>query len=86
MTSNAFVQLDRIVGHEHWTTWDTSRCVVTISASDATALMGKATCKGLRWANALGTGSGGYEPFIKDEPAFDAEITFQATPSATHVG
>ena len=90
MTSPAFVQLDRIVGREHWTTSDPDRCVVTISAADATGLMGKATCKGLRWTDALGNwgggGTGGYEPrYIKDEAAFDAEITFQATPSATHV-
>jgi hypothetical protein len=91
MSSPAYVQLDRIVGSEHWTTQDPDRCVVTISAADATGLMGKATCNGLRWTDALGnwggSGTGGYEPpYIKDEPAFDAEITFQATPSATHVG
>ena len=90
MSSPAYVQLDRIVGREHWTTQEPDRCVVTISAADATGLMGKATCKGLRWTNALGnwggSGIGGYEPpYIKDEPAFDAEITFEATPSATHL-
>jgi hypothetical protein len=90
LSSSAFVQLDRIVGRQHWTTYDPERCIVTISAADATGLMGKATCKGLRWTDALGnwggSGIGGYEPpYIKDEPAFDAEITFQATPSATHV-
>jgi hypothetical protein len=90
MSANAYVQLDRIVDRLHWTTSDPDRCVVTISAADATGLMGKATCKGLRWTDALGnwggSGIGGYEPpYIKDEPAFDAEITFEATPSATHV-
>jgi hypothetical protein len=90
MSSPAYVQLDRIVGSKHWTTQDPDRCVVTISAADATGLMGKATCKGLRWSDALGnwggSGIGGYEPpYIKDEPAFDAEITFEATPSATHL-
>jgi hypothetical protein len=90
--SPAYVQLDRIVGTEHWTTWDPSRCIVTISAADATGLMGKASCKGLRWTDAMGNwlgngSSGGYEPpYVKDQPTFDAEITFQATPSATHVG
>jgi hypothetical protein len=87
LTSAAFVQLDRIVGLEHWTTADPSRCIVTISAADATGLMGKATCKGLRWTDALGTYTGGYEPpYVKDQPAFDAEITFEATSSSKQVG
>jgi hypothetical protein len=87
LTSSAYVQLDRIVGLEHWTTADPSRCIVTISAADATGLMGKATCKGLRWTDALGTYSGTFEPpYITDQPAFDAEITFEATASSKQVG
>jgi hypothetical protein len=87
LTSTAYVQLDRIVGLEHWTTADPSRCVVTIFAADATGLMGKATCKGLRWSDALGSYSATYEPpYIKDQPAFDAEITFEATSSGKQVG
>jgi len=87
LTSPAYIQLDRIVGTEHWTSADPSRCVVTVSAADATGLMGKATCKGLRWSDALGTYTGNFEPpYIKDAPAFDAEITFQATASTTQSG
>jgi hypothetical protein len=87
MTSSAYVQLDRIVGLEHWTTADPSRCIVTISAADATGLMGKATCKGLRWTDAMGSYSGTFEPpYVKDQPAFDAEITFEATASTKQVG
>jgi hypothetical protein len=83
----AFVSLDRIVGTQHWTVADPSRCVVTISAADATGLMGEATCQGLRWSDALGSYDVTFQPpYIKDEPAFDAEITFKATPAATQVG
>ena len=87
LASPAYIQLDRIVGTEHWTTADPSRCVVTVSAADATGLMGKATCKGLRWSDALGTYTSNFEPpYIKDQAAFDAEITFQATASTKQVG
>jgi hypothetical protein len=92
VASPAYVQLDRIVSNQHWTTSDPSRCVVTLSTADATGLMGKATCKGMRWSDALGNWlgngvAGGYQPpLIKDQPEFDAEITFQATPSKTQQG
>ena len=78
----AFIQLDRISGGEHWTTVDPSRCVVTITAADKDALRGSASCKGLRWSDAVAGGMyGGLEPaYIDGQPAFDAEITFEATP------
>ena len=87
MTSSAYVSVERIVGNEHWVAGDPNRCVVTISAADATGLLGTATCKGLRWADSFGTSGLNYEPpYIKDQPAFDAEITFEARPSPTQVG
>jgi hypothetical protein len=83
----AYVTLDRIVGLEHWTTSDPSRCIVTVTKADTTGLVGTATCKGLRWADAIGGSMGALEPpYIKDQPPFDAEITFEATPSQTQEG
>ncbi len=83
----AFVTLDRIVGFEHWTTSDPTRCIVTVTQADDTGLVGTATCKGLRWADALRGNMGSLEPaYIKDQPAFDAEITFEATPTQTREG
>ncbi len=83
----AFVSLDRIVGTQHWTVADPTSCVVTIFAADATGLMGAATCKGLRWSDALGSYDVTFQPpYIKDQPAFDAEITFEATASTKQVG
>jgi hypothetical protein len=77
--------LDRIVDGEHWTTFDPARCIITIEAADAKALRGHATCKGLRWADALSGGGMGFaEPtYIKGQDPFDAEITFEARPSST---
>ncbi|HEV8697078.1 MAG TPA: hypothetical protein VGQ89_05235 [Candidatus Limnocylindrales bacterium] len=87
LSSPAFVSLDRIVGTQHWTVADPTRCVVTIFAADATGLMGAATCKGLRWSDALGSYDVTFQPpYIKDQPAFDAEITFEATASTKQVG
>jgi hypothetical protein len=85
----AYLTIDRIVGMQHWTTLDSSRCVVTVTKADKTGLAGTATCKGLRWSDALSNGfsPGGLQPpYIAGEPAFDAEITFEATPSDARVG
>ena len=78
------VTLDRIVDGQHWTTFDTSRCIVTIEAADAKALRGSAICKGLRWSDALGGSYGSMlEPgYVAGQDPFDAEITFVATPAS----
>ena len=82
--STTFMTLDRIVDGEHWTTYDPGRCAFTITTADATGLVGKASCKGLRWSDAISTGiSESYQPPYIDQPAFDAEITFEAAPSST---
>lgn len=79
----AWTQLDRIVDGQHWTVADPSRCIVTAQA-DPFAFRGTATCKGLRWSDAIGRGYAEPE-YIADQPAFDAEITFEATGKATSV-
>jgi hypothetical protein len=88
--TGAYVQIDRIVDTQHWTTADPTRCVVTVTAADESALRGTATCKGLRWSDALGGFGGGFgaggPAYIPDQPVFDAEITFEATPTGTRVG
>jgi hypothetical protein len=80
----AYLQIDRIVDSQHWTTWDPSRCIVTIEAVDEKVLRGKASCKGLRWSDALGLGGVSIEPtYIDGQDPFDAEITFEATAAPT---
>lgn len=79
---SGYVQLDRIADGRHWTIFDPTRCILTIATADETAMRGSATCKGLRWSDAIGGGFTATGPaYIPDEPAFDAEITFEATPT-----
>src|SRR5919108_3014860 len=82
--STTYLTLDRIVDGEHWTTFDPGRCKFTITAADASGLVGTASCSGLRWSDAISTGIGEtYEPQYIDQPPFDAEIMFEAAPSST---
>ena len=76
---SAYLTFDRIADGEHWTTFDPGRCIVDIEVADKTALRGTATCKGVEWYDALG-GVMALEPSPMDEPKFDAEVTFEATP------
>jgi len=76
---SAYLTFDRIDDGEHWTTFDPGRCIVDIEVADKDALRGSATCKGVEWYDALG-GMMALEPSPLDEPKFDAEVTFEATP------
>ncbi len=86
--SGGYVQLDRIVDGQHWTTIDPSRCSVTIETADAKGVRGHADCKGLRWSDALGTSfTTSLEPaYIKGQDPFDAVITFEASPGSGQSG
>jgi hypothetical protein len=79
LESTAFVTIDRISGGEHWSTFDPGRCIVEVEVADETGLSGTATCRGLTWYDAL-IPLGPMAPSEVDEPEFDAEITFEATP------
>ena len=85
--SGGFLQLDRIVDGQHWTTADPSRCIVTVEQADAKGLRGRADCKGLRWSDALGTSSSNLQQaYIKGQEPFDAVITFEASPGGGQSG
>ena len=76
-----YLTLDRIADNAHWTTFDSARCIVSVVRADLGGLGGSATCRGLRWSDAFGGYGLGFEPlYIESEPAFDAELTFAATP------
>ena len=78
---DAYLQLDRIQDHVHWTIDDPSRCHVVIQTASSNGLRGTASCSGMRWVDALG-GSGFVGPPSPppgDVP-FDAQISFEATP------
>jgi hypothetical protein len=75
---SGYLTIDRITDGQHWTTYDPTRCIVEIEVADKTGIRGTATCKGLEWYDALGAITA--EPKDLDQPKFDAEITFEATP------
>ena len=76
----SFMSLDRIHDGTHWTTSDPTGCSVTVTQADKLGLAGTATCKGLRWTDAM-AGFGELEPqVVGGEPPFDAQITFKAAP------
>ena len=74
----AFLQLDRIRGGEHWTSWDDGRCIVDVEVADEDGVRGTAICRDARWYDALGSTLDDWGPEPLDVPAFDAEITFEA--------
>jgi hypothetical protein len=79
MGSPAYLTLDRISDGHHWTTYDPSRCIVTVETADKTAVRGTATVAGVQWYDAV-DGISVEAPKPADQPPFDAEITFEATP------
>ena len=85
--SGGFLQLDRIVDGQHWTTADPSRCIVTVDQADAKGLRGHADCKGLRWSDALGNSFTSLQPtYVKGQDPFDPVITFEALPGSGQSG
>lgn len=78
-----YLTLHRIAHGEHWTTYDPSRCIITIDRVDDDGLAGSATCRGMEWVDAI-VDEFQFEPrSIDGEAPFDAEITFRAGPAGT---
>jgi hypothetical protein len=80
-SGNGYLTFDRIADGQHWTTgYDDSRCIVDVEVVDAKAIRGSATCKGVKWYDALDLPFSAEEPQVLDQPKFDAEVTFEAVP------
>jgi hypothetical protein len=76
---SSYLSLNRIFEDQHWVTYDPSRCVTTTEHADATGITGTAICRGLEWSDWFDSFSGlGLPEEIEGEPAFDADITFEA--------
>lgn len=74
-----YLSLNRIFDGQHWVTYDPTRCVTTTDHADATGIQGTAICRGLEWSDYFSSvNSIGVPEEIPGEPAFDAEITFEA--------
>jgi hypothetical protein len=73
-----FVSIDRIADGRHLGLPDPGACTLKLVKADLTGVSGSATCKGAHWVDML-NGFAGFTP-PSPGPAFDAEITFEATP------
>lgn len=75
-----YLTIDRIFDGKHWSTFDSSRCIVDVVVADKSRIKGTATCKGLEWYDAVGMGFTPEASAGLGEPKFDAELTFEAVP------
>jgi hypothetical protein len=57
-----------------------NRCIVDVTEMSATAIIGSATCRGLRWVDGASGVPIGEPPYIEGQEPFDATITFEARP------
>jgi hypothetical protein len=79
LPTSSYISIDWIAEGRHWMLLDPSRCVTTTDQADATGVAGSAICRGLQWSDWLTSMSGAEFPQpVPAEPAFDAEITFEA--------
>ena len=75
---SSMVSINRIFDGKHWLTFDPSRCVTTTTVANATGIEGTAVCRGLLWSDFFSLSTGLGLPRDLGEPAFDADISFQA--------
>jgi hypothetical protein len=80
IAGNGYFIIDRIRDGQHWMSSDAIACPVTIEKMDKTGLAGSASCKGLRWMDAMSTMSGPEPVLIAGQPRFDAQVMFAAAP------
>lgn len=73
------VTIDRMVDDQMWTTLNSTGCAVTIDELTSHRVAGRASCKGLAWHDAISILDPASSP-IGNQPPFDAELTFEATP------
>ena len=80
-TEPPFLTIERIADGRHLTAFDPAGCKVTITTADTTSFAGSASCKGLRWSDALAPyDASGRPSYVEGEPAFDVEVEFSAKP------
>jgi hypothetical protein len=79
ISESGYLSIDRIFDDQHRVIYDPSRCITTTERADATGVAGTALCRGLEWSDYFSSISGmGFPQEIEGEPAFDADITFEA--------
>jgi hypothetical protein len=76
-----FVEVEQIVDDHHWMAGDESGCTVDVTSADKTGFSGTASCKGLRWSDAMApVDASGNPAYVAGQAPFDLEVTFRATP------
>jgi hypothetical protein len=76
----AYVSLDWVHDGQHWVSWDANGCEVMIIQADPAGVRGVATCKDMRWVDAI-AGNLADEPTpIAGQPAFGVMVQFVARP------
>ena len=78
------VTIQRINGTELWTadtTYNPSACTVVVHELTDKHLQGNATCRNLRWADALSANNMSLNPpkYIEGQAPFSVDITFEAS-------
>ena len=76
----AYVSLDWVHDGQHWVSWDANGCEVMIIQADPAGVRGVASCKDMRWVDAI-AGNLADEPTpIAGQPPFGVTIQFVARP------
>ncbi|OGO52043.1 MAG: hypothetical protein A2V84_12445 [Chloroflexi bacterium RBG_16_70_13] len=74
-----YLSIDRVMDSRHWIVYNPERCITTTDEATADGLSGSAICRGLEWTDYFSAyTSTGFPVEIPGEPAFDADITFEA--------
>ncbi len=74
-----YLSIDRVFDNQHWVVDDPTRCVTTTTQADAGGVVGSAACRGMRWRDYFDSlFIFGVPVNLPNEPAFDADITFEA--------
>jgi len=77
--SEGYLSIDRVRDSQHWVVFNPDRCIVTTRQMTKAGLSGSAICRGLKWSDYFGTTAfAGMPEAIPGEPAFDADVTFEA--------
>jgi hypothetical protein len=75
-----YISLDRVANGQHWVTWDPDGCEVKVTQADPGGVEGTATCKNMRWVDAIAGGLSEEPDPIEGQAAFGATISFVARP------
>ena len=74
----AYLAFDRVHDGQHWVSWDPDGCKITIDQADRGGVRGSATCKNMRWVDAIATSLAEEPTPIPGQAPFSVTLTFRA--------